>query len=159
MNNDIYRTLLALSQQPSQPQMPTMQSLQQQNPFGFAQGMSNLSQANRGSQPQYQQPSWLDVLNQTLMSGHMMPQQMPFNQYAGNMMGYGQQQPQTGWQRGLTGAGTFFSGISNPLTSAGTAAFAVPGLQAAAPFAAAGGVLSGGLGNLLQYLGQPGAPA
>jgi hypothetical protein len=113
----------------------------------------------RQQQPQQnQQPSWLDALNQTMMLGYMMPQQQPFSMgnYGMGMNGYGQQQmqPQTGWQKGFTGAGQFLQGISTPATNLGGI-----GLTMGNPYAgllAGAGVASGGLGNLLQYLGQPG---
>jgi hypothetical protein len=153
MNADILRTLMALN--PSAQQTPGMQGMQQQNPFGFNQAMASLRPGGQMSGPQFQQPSWLDALNTTMMVGSMMPQQMPYNPYGG-MMGTGQQRPLTGWQRGLQGAGNFLSSASTPALTLGLGA-ASTGINA--PWGiplAAGGAVAGGLGNFLQYLGQPG---
>lgn len=160
MNPDIYQTLMALngaSQVPQQQNpMQQLQGMQQQNPAGYMMALRNMGASNPlQGQPQYQQPSWLDVLNQTLMGGNMMPQQQPFNQYGFNMTGMNGNQAQPNWwQKGLQGAGTALSGLSSPATSAGIA-----GLSAGLPHAsllAGGGIAAGGLGNLFQYLGQPG---
>jgi hypothetical protein len=159
MNPNIYQVLMSLdssNQMQQQPNMQPFQRMQQQNPAGYMMALRNMGVSDPfQKQPQYQQPSWLDVLNQTLMSGNMMPQQQPFNPYAFNMTGMNGNQAQPNWwQKGLQGTGATLSGLSSPLTSAGFA-----GLSAGlpyAPYAAGAGVAAGGLGSLFQYLGQPG---
>ncbi len=151
---DIYKTLMALGQG-GQPQVPMMQQ-QQPNQMGMQNMQGMMPQMQRGQQagPQFQQPSWLDLFNQTMMMGSMMPQQMPSNMYGYGMNPNNQQAAPSAWQKGFQGVGTTLSGLSNPLTSAGVAgsSFAQPW----GPLALGGGIAAGGLGSLFNYLGQPG---
>jgi hypothetical protein len=165
MNYDLNSILMALQggqQQPQQtPAAEYMDSLRETNPSGYASLLGNKQWNNiqgMSSAQQQSAPSWLDAINHTLNAGTMMNMN-PFNQNMGNMntMGYmggmGQAQPNW-WQKGLQGTGSFLQGAASPATQAGLAGLSM-GLPHALPVAA-GGVIGGGLGNLFQYLGQPG---
>lgn len=134
------------------------QPQQQQMPGGMNGALMNM----RGQQQQNQQPSWLDALNHTMMLGYMMPQQQPMGYGMGMGGGYGmgQQQQQMApnwWQKGLMGTGTALSGISNPATALGGGLLSMGNPYGG--LVAGGGIAAGGLGSLLNYLGQPGMQA
>lgn len=149
-NFDTLQILQALGGGGMMQQMPQTQP--QQMPGGLSGSLLNMR--NQQQNQQYQQPSWMDALNHSMMLSAMIPQQQPF-MMGGMGGGYGQQQqPQNWWQKGLTGLGTSLSGISQPATTFGVAGTTMA--QPWGPLVAGGGIAAGGLGNLLQYLGQPG---
>jgi hypothetical protein len=158
-NTDILQTLMSLGQLPQQqnPMTQQMQNMRQSNPSGYLAGIGNPAVRNMmtNGQPQGQQPSWLDALNTTMMMGGMMQPQQQYNPYGmgGGMMSGPQKDPNW-WQKGLQGTGAFLQGASGPATNLGATA-----LGMGIPYGGAlalGGVAGGGLGNLFQYLGQPG---